>query len=374
MPSTLNTALASFVRWWRRELIDIFLPLPSGGAQRYPRRWVFSIDNDGAVEVLEETNKSVRPVGPSRDGRTAGLIDIGVLAGELASSSRRPPPVGIRFSPAHYLKRTTDLPLAARQDVGRILQLELERETPFAPGEVYAADYATADANGTSGHFAAHQVILKRDHLDHAVEKLRSAGLQPKFADAWNAAQTAPLPIDFMMPREALESSRAARMRAVVYAAGLSALLFAASAWIMAQRYHDALATVDAQTRMVSEKVTAARAERSKSNERSDRIAFLAELKSERLPVEQILDRVTQLLPDSVWLTQFRIHDTQLEIGGYAGQTAPLIGEIERSQEFSDAKLASSTVRDPRTNKERFALQATLRGPALRPSTPANQK
>lgn len=76
----------------------------------------------------------------------------------------------------------------------------------------------------------------------------------------------------------------------------------------------------------------------------------------------QIFKELTATLPDSVWLSRVKITETGVDIEGYAKSASELLPKIEASRLFRKAEFASSTVRDTRTNADRFVIRMEIEG------------
>jgi general secretion pathway protein L len=75
----------------------------------------------------------------------------------------------------------------------------------------------------------------------------------------------------------------------------------------------------------------------------------------------EVIDALSKLLPNSVWLTDLRLENGVLDITGLAKSGAGLLPLFEHSPLFADAGLASGVNFDPQENKERFSLRVRVR-------------
>lgn len=74
-----------------------------------------------------------------------------------------------------------------------------------------------------------------------------------------------------------------------------------------------------------------------------------------------VLKELTTILPKNVWLTRSRITGETTEIEGYAAQSATeLLQKLEQSQLFRKVEFSSPTVRDVRTNSDRFLIRMEM--------------
>ena len=75
-----------------------------------------------------------------------------------------------------------------------------------------------------------------------------------------------------------------------------------------------------------------------------------------------VVKELTTLLPSTVWLTRARVTETTVEIEGYAGTATELLTRLEQSKLFKKAEFTSPTIRDARTNSDRFVIKMELEG------------
>lgn len=86
----------------------------------------------------------------------------------------------------------------------------------------------------------------------------------------------------------------------------------------------------------------------------------LHERRRERLPAIAVLNELSGLLPQNVWLDSVTLDDTKLEIKGEGAGIPPLIEILERSAAFRDVNFSAATQRNAEMTAEAFSIEATL--------------
>ena len=123
-------ALAAFWRWWTEELKSL---MPKSAA-RAPanRRLVIALNGSRRTLLQEKGGAStvLAEAGETGDG-------LAMLA-ELAHA-RPGMPIGLRLPAALCFTRRIELPAQAESDFARILDLDMERTTPFRSSDVLTA-------------------------------------------------------------------------------------------------------------------------------------------------------------------------------------------------------------------------------------------
>lgn len=342
----------AFLGWWASELAGL-LPdtarAPIAGA-----RMVLAEQGCG-VMVYAERADSVRellaePV-PVQALHT-------VLPRLIAERGRQA--LGIRLRYSDCFVRDLELPVAVQQDLDRILALDLERSTPFKSEAVYAGSYISGPAPSRNSIRVRH-FIAKRKQADARIEDLRRAGFEPAFVDVWNEAGTAGLPVNLICHVPARER----RSWRPILTLGLACvvLIFTATGSALVQKW-SALAALDAEARRLQPIADAARQSLDRARLSEQERLLLLRLLRGRPPATAILDDLSRLLPDSVWLQELRLRGDLIELSGMAPSAASLLPLIERSGLYHEAQL-TSPVRLVEEDRELFRMRVKLKGAEL---------
>jgi general secretion pathway protein L len=91
--------------------------------------------------------------------------------------------------------------------------------------------------------------------------------------------------------------------------------------------------------------------------------------RSPQLPTFQIIEALSRILPDSVYLASINMEKNKLQIAGTAkGDTASLIPLLEHSPFFSNASFSAPTTRAATGSGSHFAIELTVNDrPSLKP-------
>ena len=81
--------------------------------------------------------------------------------------------------------------------------------------------------------------------------------------------------------------------------------------------------------------------------------------------VVETLDALTRLVPNDTWLQQLRINGDEVRLTGFSAAASSLIGLIEQSERFTEARFRSSVTRDARNKAERFTISAKIVAPIV---------
>jgi general secretion pathway protein L len=258
--------------------------------------------------------------------------------------------------------RRIELPAAARADFDRILQLDLERSTPFRQDEIYC-DHFVEDGAARDGKVWVRQIVVKREVLDPLLHQLAANGTAVAFADCWDDAGKQGLPVNLL--RSQADGPASGRGRFPIIVLCVCALLLSGSAVAIGlNKYESALASLEAETAAAKTKAFAARRALSGLEASLTEIAELRRLKTSKLPVIRVLDELTRLLPDSAWVSNLKIEGEALEVTIVAPATGELLNSFGRSSLFSAADLTAPVTYDPAGQSERATVRLTVRPPA----------
>lgn len=261
--------------------------------------------------------------------------------------------------------RRVEVPLAARADVRRLLLLDMERATPFMPKDVYTA-HMWDPAPARSGLATALQVIARRPEVDLAVEEVEACGARVVAVDCWDEAGSGGLPVNLLAGAVGEAARGPARSRLVPSLALTAAALAVAAVPLTLSRYEEALARVTAATDAAAAEMRELRLAGDAANDARRDSIVVRQLKSDRVPVVEVLVELTRLVPDGAWLTAIRIGADVVDISGFARPAAALVPGLEGSELFRDVAFTAPVTLDANEGKERFSLRMRVKQAVLR--------
>jgi len=352
-----------FVLWWGAELAEL-VPSPlQRWATQEAKRTVLSAEDGRFVHYEESRGRLVRHGDTELQGDRASQNRRRLAAHRLRWWPARS--VGVRLLRSACLIRRLELPAAARRDFDKILQLDLERATPFRHHDVYV-DYFIEEGAGSDGKVWVRQVVAKRQVLDPILQQLAARGIKVDFADCWDDTNQQGLPINLLHGGQGESASRARdRLRRVLILCLCIFVLSCSAAAIGLSKYINALERLEAETETAKDKALAVNRSLRAVEAALTQIAELRRLKTARLPVIRILEELTRLLPDSAWVTSLRIEGDVLEVTIVAQSTGELLPLLARSPLFTTADLSAPVAYDPDRRSERATVRMTLKPAAI---------
>jgi general secretion pathway protein L len=348
--------------WWSSEMMAM---MPNGARQAlndHKQTLVVSLHNGHANVHLyrgEQTQKiatfAMHP--ESADGTQKIRSTIDKLTPSLSASI-------VQLPERSALQRRITLPLETEEKLANVLGFEMDRLTPFTRDEVYF-DYSVLDRNKTKRTIDLKFTVAKKNAVDQVVDTLAEYGVQPtvltvsdepfdpRQEDEADAAHN-------LLPHE----RRASPLRQKRYLPYLLSVLVAllAAAAVLLPLYHFDRVRTELDAFIVEAKSAAMAAEQTRNDvERVVQQGRLFARKRAELPsVLQMLDEITRVLPDDTVLMRVEVAGTRLRIQGESASASSLISLIEGAKLFHRANFSSPVTKNPRTNLDRFALEAEI--------------
>lgn len=185
----------------------------------------------------------------------------------------------------------------------------------------------------------------------------------PALAAAYAGFRRRPTGSINLLPSEyRREPSRGARLP--LYALGATAslmgLFLVAHGLVETALYGHAL---DRQIRQLGSQAEAARGQNQQVVLLAARAGVLDGLRAETWRKLQLLQELTNLLPDGTWVQDLQLGQGTVEITGYSNRAADLIQPLESSPHFSQVEFTSPITRDAQ-NKEIFRIRMRLGKPS----------
>ncbi len=256
------------------------------------------------------------------------------------------------------------LPGSAENDLGKIMAHKLDLLTPWSAEQGYAAQKVMARRR--DGTLEVLLAAAARPSLDRTLRQLAAFGVTPvgvDVAQGQEPGRTAGIDL--------LRSSAPVRRRRaplILLLALLLPLLAGGAAWAGWQIYQRQLELAE-QARAVGEleqQLADLPELRAKIDAMRVEANFLANDRRSRPSPLLVLEALSNLLPDSVWLSDLTLDGSDLAISGMADDAATLIPLVEAAPEFSQVRFHAPSTRmtvrgadGAEREVERFALRAT---------------
>ncbi len=332
--------------WWRAEILAM-VPAPVRAAiERQRETAVLAIGETGATLRLPNGAEAMplRLSGPQADRHAAAI--------------RRSLPKHLRISlpPQDVLRTTLILPAAVEENLGEVLQFELDRRTPFAADEARFA-YRIVYRDRTAGQVHVELAVVSRPAAANAVAAAKQMGLKPDALDLSAQPGAGELLVD--LHETGRRRSRTVPLRSVRLWIGILALAVAAVGLFapIVQSRNQVLA--------LRQQVAAARTQAEKAAKLDDEVtrlstasAFLVARKAKEASAIALLAEMTRQLPDGTWLEEFSLDPKTVKLVGYSNSSSGLIPLLTKSALIVEPHFDSPVTTDTASGRERFEIGA----------------
>ena len=355
LAARLIAVIGGFFAWWFKELAGL-VPARLRGALEGNAEAAL-LDLSGAEIVLSRLS--------GRGWRELGRVDpqglnepaqARAFARLIKKAKLDQLDVVLRLPASTALRKTLSLPLAAEENLRQVLTFEMDRHTPFSADEVYF-DYRVRMRDAETGRMEVELVTVPRKVMDERCERAAAWGVVPDVVDI--GGEDASEGINLLPAIEGVNGGRRV--------GGLSLFLAAVAAALIAVAVYLPLEAQQREMQAFSAALAKAKAEAGAAMDlrrEIDRLVeesqFLVTRKQKSVKATEVLDELTRILPDGTWLRQFKIKDRELRISGFSQAASNLIGLIEQSALFANARFTSPVTQDRREGLERFNIAADL--------------
>ncbi len=338
------------VNWWLAQLTAIL-----------PEAWrsLNSRPSDAVVIAsagpLDDPLRSVTLI-ERRAGEETVLGQFSLAGDEFADIAQMAGrPVVLRLAEGDVLGKTLSLPLAAERQLGQVLAFEMDRETPFAPEEVFW-NHHVVRRDRKAGQVWVRLLLVPKTKLAQLLGALDHVGIRPRRIElAEGPNQGGYLPLD-----EGLGSPDHGRRWLLRRALACCLILALAAAAIPFARQAIALASIERE--IAADRVAVADAE--KLRREIDRLSGSADLVAgERAKAGEplaILAALTRLLPSDTYMTDLTQQQGKVTLAGRSASTSRLIAILSESRLLHDPAFAAPVTRMAAGRLELFTITAAV--------------
>lgn len=351
--------LPGFLRWWGGELSSL---IPESVRQRMvqprPVLWLVPDMDNGNLTVWAGRDE------PEQLDVFAASEDADLLHDRWVTLVRNfedgNPEIRLCLPDSEVLQCPVELPLAVESNLDQALRYQLDQLTPFQADQVYY-DHDVIARDSEHGRLNLELRLVPTIRIEGLRERLAAIGIRPHAIDLTRGGEKPSSQGFNLLPEDERPTYVYARARMNWMLAGGAALLLAL---VMAQSLYLRGQTVDRLQVEVDNLRTESEAVMSLQQQLEDSLAaanFLAERRRRQPVTIQVLDEVTRVLPDDIWLQRMQVSGDELTMQGLADGSQRLIELINDSELLTDAEFRGSVNIDPASGRERFNALARVR-------------
>jgi general secretion pathway protein L len=336
---------AGLWRWWLQELRAL-VPLPARRASVRPDA-VLVLYERGSARVAVRRRRGLEKLGTVRleSGRDEGG---GVVGEPLPASIMRAVrqtriPVILRLPAAAGLVCRDLLPATAERELSAIMAHKVDILTPWTVDQVHFDQ--RIEERRTDGQLEVSLVAAPRAAVAEARRRLAAIGIEARGVDLVEDDPWAAPTVDLLhatapprrRPRWVAPALAALMLAVAVGGVLLTQLILERQKLIGERRSH--VGALEERLTDLPELRTTLEALRNETR-------FVAE--QQRLAVSPlvVIEELTRLLPDTVWLSDLTLQSNTLTINGFADDAPAVVGLVEDSPVFAQAEFRSPSTRE----------------------------
>ncbi len=267
----------------------------------------------------------------------------------------------LRLNSDQAFKKILYLPAAAKENLQQVVTFEIDKYTPFTAEQVYfAVKILDKEENG---QIKVLLVLTPKDIMLGIYMHLENAKIYPNVVDYAGAANNFEEDLDTynLLPElDALAKNKTTQFFSWFFGFVLLMLTVAVLAfpvWNEGQ-------TVDSlrlKLKQLEKSAHLVQAQQLEIDEIVDETARLVESKNSSPSLTGLMNILSQLLPNDTWLTHLKYNNNKLNIQGQSPSASALIGVMEASPLFSNARFVSPLTQDKKTGFERFQISVEVK-------------
>ena len=353
------TPIPAFLSWWGGELGSL---VPDHIRQRLmppkPQLWIVPAATGGGDFRVWRADGKPRVLDVFGAGEDAKLLQSrwrDILA-EFRDGS---PEVRLCLHEDQVLALPVELPAAVESNLDQALRFQLDQISPFRAEHV-VFDHRVENHDQAHGRIEVTLRIVPNEVLEPLLTRARAFGAVVHAVDTL-AGDDPPRPEGFnLLPESRRPRYVHARARFnMLLGVGLAVVLglVMAQSVVLRERTVAGLQTQADELRGEARRVMQLRQDFEETLQAAN---FLAQKRARQPAAIELLDEITEILPNDIWLQQFQLQGRDLRIQGQADGSQRVIGLLNESALFDSPEITGAISIDPRTGQERFRSQVRV--------------
>lgn len=359
-------ARESLLGWWLDELLGL---LPSRWrAPRARRHGLVLLFEEPFVHVYAQRRRRLAALGTIQlPGPKADPASVIVEPKLKRAFQRHKGDTLLLLASPDGLTCPDVLPAAAENDLDRIMAHKIDLLTPWPAAQVYSAQRVTG--RHADGMLEVLLAVVPRARLDQILTRLGLVGIRPASVDLAVDEEATRAGIDLL--RAGAPERRGRRLLQLTLLLGVAAAL-AAAGWTgyRAFQLREQVATRNQFAAALDERLADLPELRARIEARRQEMGFVDAQRRARPSALLVLETLSRLLPDGVWLTELQLDGGELIVTGLAEDASGLVALVEGAPQFQGVRFNQSSTRttaagpDGREQEyERFSLRMQVQAP-----------
>jgi general secretion pathway protein L len=348
--STIDLNFKQFYRWWMRELSFLI-----------PEKIRLLIGDKQGVLIINPMATQLEII-YSQEGsdEVIAVIDRGdrnFSFQRLYEQDERlvKAPVILRLTNEDAIQKELSLPIAAKENLKQVIGYELDRYTPFKAEQVYFAVKLLPGVN-EPGQLRVMLILTPREILDALFEDVKALGLSPLYVDYQGLPNDLEDP-DYNLLPEHLRQKISNTSKVIYSALAIltSVLILAVMAMPVFFEYQS-VNELQQRASLLEKDAKKVKTMQASIDAVIDETNQLLKEKKSTPEVINMMNVLSSLIKEDTWLSYAQYSEGHLQIQGESPAASGLLGALESSDLFVNARFASPVTQDRVSQLERFQI------------------
>ncbi len=346
--------LSHFLSWWKYELVSMFQT--GSNASCRADRTVLLAQNGGDVTISWRGRTDRRALGTV----PLSTLEPSALGAIVEQIPEENPKFGLCINDSCVLRRDLTFPFTAEKHLSDVISHRIDRITPYSEKQVAFA-YSVTNRTAADRSIDVTLSIVPIENFQPLLKKANDWGFPISFLLTSGRGKDEDTIINLAQDsRPAGNRSIASSMTAALLA--INVLLAGLILGLKYKAGNDHIEELNAQLNSAQQMAAITTKTRQKIAQVVKEKSFLAVTRRDTPFAVDVVNEITRIVPDGVWLEKLSIKKGQVQLHGQAPAAAKLIAIIEASEKFSGAQFRAPVTQGSEGDLERFVISAALTG------------
>ncbi|MGR9013440.1 MAG: PilN domain-containing protein [Gammaproteobacteria bacterium] len=362
--STINLDVKKFFRWWRREL-EFLVPEKIKRLVNEQQSFIIVRPEGNQLALTYAGNGVAEPLAVL-ERNASGAAQYKTLLSKddrLAKAN-----LILRLTGQEAIQKELALPAAVKENLYQVVAYEIDRYTPFQTEQVYFS-VKVLEVENEPGQIRVMLVLTPRETLDALYEDIKAMGMSPLFVDYEATPNDLEQCYDgYNLLPEHLREKTANTPRLIYTALVATVLLLLGAVLVLPVWFeYQTVNALQEKIAAVEKDAKGVKALQMEIDAMIEETQLLIAEKNTMPMVIDILNTLSALIKDDTWLAYAQYSDGHLQIQGESPAASTLIGVLEDSKLFDNARFVSPVTQDKASGQERFQITVDVT-PTVAPS------
>lgn len=275
----------------------------------------------------------------------------------LTEKSKTEPEIILLVADEKVLRKTILLPPVALENLREVLGYEMDRRTPFSVEQVYF-DYLLEENDEGNNQLKVLLFASPKEHIDQMLKLLDSWDIGPNVINVINPGIN--INTLNLLPAEKRNANNNQANKLTLLLVVAAFCLFLAVLYVPLIKQDELLNQLETEIADSRDVVNKLKDLKLHKKALFDKASFLISKRNDYIPVIDILNELTRILPDDTWLVRFSLTNGEIQLQGESTIASLMIQSIESSDILNDVKFRSPVITNAATQKDKFNISAKL--------------